>query len=297
MKGGSGTAAWLSLLSAAAGSVLFILSRRLSGEIHPLPLVALLALFSLPLLYAGAVFSVRKLNLFVPVNLMKGPIGLSLLLFPGFFYCFSQAMRYSHVLKLALVYMSVLLLFKAWSLRWAASGFRRCAATLILFTVPAALLSRGFQVWPLLWPEGMMALAAVCLSIHHILIRLWCSRKGLPNVTAHFWSLAWSTVWVLGALWITGKGLPLPPFSALNPVQLALGAALFVLILFIIPEIRWKEGGESGSPLIEAFFFPCFIIVLGFLEFQYWPNTLDLAAFLGLIAGSLLLSVSRRSEE
>ena len=78
MKGESGTAAWLSLLSAAAGSVLFILSRRLSGEIHPLPLVALLALFSLPLLYAGAVFSVRKLNLFVPVNLMKGPIGLSL---------------------------------------------------------------------------------------------------------------------------------------------------------------------------------------------------------------------------
>jgi len=54
-------------------------------------------------------------------------------------------------------------------------------------------------------------------------MRIWCTRNALGEMTAHFWSTAWSILWILGATWISGEGLPLPPLSSMKLATLVFG--------------------------------------------------------------------------
>jgi len=63
----------------------------------------------------------------------------------------------------------------------------------------------------------------------------------------------------------------------------------------MIPEIEGRKN-SGGFVLIDAFFLPCFVIVLGFLEYGQWPDFMDFCCFLCIIAGSLMLSFIKGTE-
>lgn len=287
----------LALFSALAYAAVFIVFGWLRLRLAVLPLLTLLAFLSLPLLFIWTAVAQRSLRLSVPIRQMTGPLLLSSLLFPGFWYLFSQVYPYLELLKLALIFSSVLLVAELFKTSAAKTLLYRIGAALFGLLALALLLSQGMTMWPLLWAEGTMAVAAVCLSLYRFLLRLWCRKTALTIELAHFWSVLWSLIWLLIALWISGQGLPLPPLRADDFYLILLWVVLVVLSFFISDEIKNGQVSEGDYSLILSFFLPGFITIHGLMEFKYWPDLFDLSSFVCLVAGSLLVFLARRRRE
>ncbi len=281
----------LALLSAVSHAAVFILFGRMVRSMPAMPLLTLLLLLCLPLLFIWAAIVQRTFRVFFGSGRMMVPFLLSPLLFPGFLFLFSRAYVYSEALKLVLIYLSIFLIFESWSLRRKNVFVYMLFAALLSLLALILLLSQGLTIWPLLWAEGAMTGAAVCLCLYRVLSRKWQEKTAVHVSIASFWSFLWALPWLLAAMWISGKGLPLPPIPIMNYTLLPLWAVLFVIAVFVIDEIRLATDSRGDFILIFSPFFPCFVTIFGFMETGYWPDMCDMLSFLALLAASLLISM------
>lgn len=280
----------LALFSAASHAAIFILFGRLTRILFPLPLLTLITLLSLPLLYVWSAVKNRRFTVLLKSRAMLGPILLSFLLFPGFLLLFSRAYAYSDALKLVSIYLSVVLLFEVWIQKRRKKAFVLIGSSLAGLLALSLILSQGLTLWPLLWAEGAMTLAAASICLYRLLLKSWCQKNSITRESAHFWSVVWTLPWLLAAMWISGRGLPLPPVSRIDLMVMAAWGALFHLALFFIEEYRVKKEAKGDFLLILFFFLPAFVTILGFLESGYWPDMFDLAGYGLMLAGIVLLS-------
>jgi hypothetical protein len=296
LKGFGDKLAWLGLYNAVAYAAAFTLLGRVLESLSPLPLLTLLMILVLPLTFVWAAITGRTLRFRINSRQMIGPLFLSLLIFPGFLHLLTVAYGYTHTSKLLLIFAVVSLGLESWRRGKLVRLLPSLAATLLAILILSFLLSEGLSLWPLLWAESAMAMAALSLSLFPVLTKKWSQRVSLPYEQTCFWSLVWTLPWLLAAMWISGRGLPVPPLDNLNWKMLIIWVFLFFSAMIVVEGGRIQSRESGDYALIFILFLPLFSLIFSFLEFDYRPDWYDLMALIGLMAGSVFLHAGNQNK-
>lgn len=284
----------LGLYNAVAYAAAFTILGRLLKILKPLPLLTLLMIMALPMIMVWVSVSGRTLRFRITSGQMLGPLLLSLLIFPGFLHLLTAAYGYSDPLKLILIFSSVSLAREIWYLGKQKKIIAGLMVALTASTVLAVLLSEGLAMWPLLWAESAMVLAALSLVLFPFLNKKWSHRVGITYELSCFWTILWTLPWLLAVMWISGRGLPLPPLHELDWGYLVFWSFLFVTAMIITEGLKVVSADSKDYSLVYYFFLPFFALFFAFFERSNRPDGYDLLGMFSLITGSLILQVFQR---